>query len=59
MTPIKLSEVENRANAMLMEVCAQRSAMGDRAAILASENSMLKAEIETLKERISELEKPK
>lgn len=48
---------EIRVNAMLQELAIQRSVMGDRAANLAADNAVLRAEVDGLKKRVAELEK--
>lgn len=47
---------EIRVNAMLQELAIQRSVMGDRAANLAADSAMLRAEVEKLRKRVAELE---
>jgi cell division protein FtsB len=53
-----MNELELRATAIAREISNQRAFLGDRAANLAADNAMLLAEVEKLKARIAELEKP-
>lgn len=52
-----MTDLELRANAMLQEITTQRALLGDRAANFAADNAQLRALVEALKARISELEK--
>lgn len=52
-----MNDLEIRGNAMLLELAAQRAALGDRAANLAADNALLRVQIEALKARVGELEK--
>jgi cell division protein FtsB len=51
-------DIQAQVDAMALEFANQRSLLGDRAVQLAAVNAQLRAEIETLKKRIAELEKP-
>jgi cell division protein FtsB len=50
-------DIQKQIDAMAQEFSAQRGVLGDRAVQLAAVNAQLRAEIETLKARIVELEK--
>lgn len=52
-------ELELRATAMMQELVNQRAILGDRAVNLFADCAALRLEVEQLKARIAELEKPK
>ena len=51
-------DIQKQVDAMAQEFSNQRAALGDRAVHLAAVNAQLRAEIEELKKRIAEIEKP-
>lgn len=51
--------VELRGNAMVAELVSQRNQAMDRCAMLAADNAELRAEIEMLRKRLSDLESAK
>ena len=53
-----MNNLELRVQAICQELANQRSILGERAANFAADNAELRAEVEALKARIAELEKP-
>jgi cell division protein FtsB len=51
-------DIQAQVDAMAQEFSNQRGILGDRAVQLAAVNAQLRQEIEALKKRIAELEKP-